>query len=58
MGIGPTLQPWEGRVLPLYYARSSGLNPTAAKSQKYLPFVSLPDLSLLYKKISATIFLL
>ena len=21
MGIGPTPQPWEGRVLPLYYAR-------------------------------------
>lgn len=21
MGIGPTSQPWEGRILPLYYAR-------------------------------------
>lgn len=22
MGIGPTSQPWEGRILPLYYARA------------------------------------
>lgn len=22
MGIEPTAQPWEGRILPLYYARN------------------------------------
>ena len=38
MGIGPTLQPWEGRVLPLYYARSSERDPIATRKSKVFAF--------------------
>ena len=39
MGIEPTAQPWEGRILPLYYARTVSAEAIAKAEQKGSPFM-------------------